>query len=165
LGAINLPKRSQPTLPLHRLEVDEDLPRFVPVAGKLPVTSKTLAEIPTARIVNVFGVIDTGNSPLWVGLPGWQIVSAVINPVVIFTVNKQLLPDAETEEELLILVDRAVTDWDEYKYFVIDRDGQVVVEWFSEAPTEPILGQVVLVLRPKRLLTTGDQHDLWQIEE
>jgi Rubisco accumulation factor 1 alpha helical domain/Rubisco Assembly chaperone C-terminal domain/Rubisco accumulation factor 1 helix turn helix domain len=165
LGAINLPQRSRPTLPLHRLEVDEDLPRFVPVAGKLPVTSKTLAEIPTARIVNVFGVIDTGNSPLWVGLPGWQIVSAVISPVVIFTINKELLPDAETEEELLILIDRAVTDWDEYKYFAIDRDGQVVIDWFSEAPTAPILGQVVLVLKPKRLLTTGDQHDLWQIEE
>ncbi len=165
LGTISLPELTRPTLPLYRLESDEDLPRFVPVAGKLPIASQVLKDIATIRIVNSFGVIDTANAPHWVGLPGWQTVSAVINPVVIFTLNKQLIPDAETEEELLLLIDRAVTDWDEYKYFAVDRNGQVAVEWFSAAPTETILGQLVLILRPKRMLVTGDQHDLWQIEE
>jgi Rubisco Assembly chaperone C-terminal domain/Rubisco accumulation factor 1 alpha helical domain/Rubisco accumulation factor 1 helix turn helix domain len=165
LGAISIPQVARPTLPLYRLESDEDLPRFVPVAGKLPIASPALTDIPPVRVVNSFGVINTTNSANWVGLPGWQIVSAVVNPVVIFTMNQQLLPDAETNEELLLLIDRAAIDWDEYKYFAVDRDGQVVVEWFSSAPSETILGQVVLVLRPKRLLVTGDQHDLWQIEE
>ncbi len=164
LGAVDLPARAKPTLPLHRLESDEDLPRFVAVAGKLPIASQVLTDSPTAQILNAFGVVSpTGKH--WVGLPGWQTVSAAINPVVVFIVNRELIPDAETAEELLVLIDRAVTDWDEYKYFAVDRAGQVAVEWFSSAPTEPILGQVVLVLRPKRLLTTGNQHDLWQTEE
>jgi Rubisco accumulation factor 1 alpha helical domain/Rubisco Assembly chaperone C-terminal domain/Rubisco accumulation factor 1 helix turn helix domain len=164
LGQVELPTRPRPTLPLHRLESDEDLPRLVPVAGKLPIASQALIDVPTVQILNAFGVVrPTGKH--WVGLPGWQTVSAAINPVVVFTVNRELIPDAETAEELLVLIDRAVTDWDEYRYFAVDRAGQVAIDWFSSAPTEPILGQVVLVLRPKRMLATGNQHDLWQTGE
>ncbi len=85
--------------------------------------------------------------------------------MVLFAVNKDLIPDADQEEELLILVDRASQAWDEYKYFALDRAGQLVIEWCAAPPTEAILGQVVLVLRPKRLLATGDADDRWQIEE
>jgi hypothetical protein len=64
-----------------------------------------------------------------------------------------------------VLIDRAATDWDEFKYYAIDRSGQVAIQWQPQAPTETILGQVVLVLRPKRMLTSGNPNDLWQMEE
>jgi hypothetical protein len=164
LGTISTPTKTRPTLPLHRLESDEELPRFVPVAGKLPLTSPALLDVPTAQILNIFGVMrpSAGN---WVGLPGWQTVTAAVSPVVVLAVNKELIPNAETEEEILLLIDRAATDWDENKYFAIDRGGQVVVDWFSSAPTETILGQLVLVLRPKRMLSVSNQDALWQNEE
>ncbi len=164
LGTISTPTKSRPILPLHRLESDEDLPRFVPVAGKLPLGSQVLIDLPTVQILNAFGMICP-TAANWVGLPGWQTVSMAVSPVVIFTVNKELIPDAETEEEILLLIDRAVTDWDENKYFAIDQGGQVAVDWFSTAPSEPILGQVVLVLRPKRMLAVSNQDALWQNEE
>jgi hypothetical protein len=123
-----------------------------------------LLDVPTAQILNIFGVMrpSAGN---WVGLPGWQTVTAAVSPVVVLAVNKELIPNAETEEEILLLIDRAATDWDENKYFAIDRGGQVVVDWFSSAPTETILGQLVLVLRPKRMLSVSNQDALWQNEE
>lgn len=164
LGTISAPTKTRPTLPLHRLESDEELPRFVAVAGKLPVTSQVLIDSPTAKVLNIFGVIRP-NDGNWVGLPGWQTVTAAVSPVAILAINKELIPNAETEEEILLLIDRAVTDWDENKYFAIDRDGQVAVDWFSSAPTEPILGQLVLVLRPKRMLSVSNQDALWQNEE
>jgi Rubisco accumulation factor 1 alpha helical domain/Rubisco Assembly chaperone C-terminal domain/Rubisco accumulation factor 1 helix turn helix domain len=164
LGTISTPTKVRPTLPLHRLESDEDLPRFIPVAGKLPLDSQVLIDMPTVQILNAFGMIRP-NASSWVGLPGWQTVSSAVSPVVIFTVNKELVPDAETEEEILLLIDRAVTDWDENKYFAIDQGGQVAVNWFSSAPPEKILGQLVLVLRPKKMLSVSNQDALWQNEE
>jgi hypothetical protein len=101
----------------------------------------------------------------WVGLPGWQVVFGAIDPVVLFAINQQLIPAAAAGEELLLLIDRAVTDWDEYKYFIVDRAGQLAVEWFESQPSAPLLGQLILVLRPKRMLATGNQHDLWEMEE
>jgi hypothetical protein len=164
LGAINLPQRPSPKLPLYRLESDEELPRFVPVAGQLPIASSALAEMPPVQTSGNFSVTKT-QWPNWVGLPGWQAVLGAIDPVVVFARNQQLIPDAAESEELLLLIDRGVTDWDEYKYFAVDRAGQLIIEWFEATPSEPILGQIVLVLRPKRLLASGNQHDLWQIEE
>jgi Rubisco Assembly chaperone C-terminal domain/Rubisco accumulation factor 1 alpha helical domain/Rubisco accumulation factor 1 helix turn helix domain len=164
LGAIVAPSRPRPQMPLFRLESDEELPRFLPVAGKLPLAATVLAEIPVSRAIGAFSMVRTTWNQ-WVGLPGWQAVVGTRDPVVVFAVNQDLVPDADQAEELLILIDRSSREWDEYKYFALDRAGQIVIEWCATTPPEPILGQVVLVLRPKRMLATGDPHDLWQIEE
>jgi Rubisco Assembly chaperone C-terminal domain/Rubisco accumulation factor 1 alpha helical domain/Rubisco accumulation factor 1 helix turn helix domain len=163
LGAIVAPSTPRPQMPLFRLESDEELPRFVPVAGKLPLAATVLSEIPVSQAIGAFSMVRTTWNQ-WVGLPGWQAVVGARDPVVLFAVNRDLVPDADQREELLILVDRASRDWDQYKYFALEREGQVAIEWSATAPPEPILGQVVLVLRPKRLLATGDSDDRWQIE-
>jgi Rubisco Assembly chaperone C-terminal domain/Rubisco accumulation factor 1 alpha helical domain/Rubisco accumulation factor 1 helix turn helix domain len=164
LGKLDLQKVAKPNLPLYRLESDEELPKFLPVAGKLPLETTVLADIPQVQPIGAFGVLRTTWSQ-WVGIPGWQAVRGAADPVVIFAANQDLLPDADAEEELLVLIDRAATDWDEFKYLAIDRAGQIGIEWCPEAPNETILGQVVLVLRPKRMLTSGNPNDLWQLEE
>jgi hypothetical protein len=164
LGKLDLQKVATPKLPLYRLESDEELPRFLPVAGRLPLDAQVLADIPKVQPIGAFEVIRTSWTQ-WVGVPGWQAVRGADDPVVIFAANKDLLPDADVDEELLVLVDRSAKDWDEYKYFALDRAGKVAIEWCPEAPPETILGQVLLVLRPKRMLTSGNPNDLWQIEE
>jgi Rubisco accumulation factor 1 alpha helical domain/Rubisco Assembly chaperone C-terminal domain/Rubisco accumulation factor 1 helix turn helix domain len=164
LGSLNVNKRANPKLPLYRLESDEELPRFLPVAGKLPLTTAAVAEIPPATVVGAFSLVSTTWNR-WVGLPGWQTVTGAIDPIVLFTANHALIQDADATEELLMLIDRGIQEWDEFKYLAIDRAGEVVIEWFETAPTEPIIGQLLLVLRPKRMLTTGNRHDLWQSEE
>jgi hypothetical protein len=164
LGSLNQPERANPKLPLYRLESDEELPRFLPVAGKLPLKTADVAAIPRATAVGAFSLVNT-DWKRWVGLPGWQMVISAIDPVVVFQINQELIKDADMDEELLMLIDRGITEWNDFKYFMIDRAGELVIDYFSTSPTEPIVGQLVLVLRPKRMLATGDQHDLWQIEE
>jgi hypothetical protein len=164
LGSLSQPERANPKLPLYRLESDEELPRFLPVAGKLPLKAADVAAIPRATAVGAFSLVNT-TWQRWVGLPGWQMVISAIDPIVVFQVNQNLIKDAEAEEELLMLIDRGITEWNDFKYFMVDRGGELVIDYFATLPSEPIIGQLVLVLRPKRLLATGDQHDLWQIEE
>ncbi len=164
LGSLSQPERANPKLPLYRLESDEELPRFLPVAGKLPLKMADVAAIPRATAVGAFSLVNT-TWQRWVGLPGWQMVISAIDPIVVFQVNQNLIKDAEPEEELLMLIDRGITAWNDFKYFMVDRGGELVIDYFATLPSEPIVGQLVLVLRPKRLLATGDQHDLWQIEE
>jgi Rubisco accumulation factor 1 alpha helical domain/Rubisco Assembly chaperone C-terminal domain/Rubisco accumulation factor 1 helix turn helix domain len=164
LGSLNQNERANPKLPLYRLESDEELPRFLPVAGKLPLTLAEITAIPRATAVGAFSLVNT-TWQRWVGLPGWQTVAGAIDPIVVFVTNQELIKDADMDEELLMLIDRGVTEWSDYKYFMIDRAGEIVIDWFETAPDATIIGQLVLVLRPKRMLTTGNQNDLWQIEE
>ncbi len=164
LGKLDVTTVVAPKLPLYRLESDEELPTFIPVAGKLPLATQVLQDIPRTKTEGAFDILNT-TWTRWVGLPGWQAVRGATNPVVLLAANNDLLPDAEATEELLVLIDRAATDWDEFKYYAIDRSGQVAIQWLQQAPTETILGQVVLVLRPKRMLTSGNPNDLWQMEE
>ncbi len=164
LGSLSQTERANPKLPLYRLESDEELPRFLPVAGKLPLKATDVAAIPRATAVGAFSLVNT-TWQRWVGLPGWQMVVSAIDPIVVFMTNQDLIKDADEDEELLMLVDRGVTEWNDFKYFMVDRSGELVIDYFATLPSEPIVGQLVLVLRPKRMLATGDQHDLWQIEE
>jgi len=48
---------------------------------------------------------------------------------------------------------------------VVDQAGQLQVAWFEVAPTVPILGKVVLVLRPNKVLDEDYNKELWQIDE
>jgi hypothetical protein len=164
LGQAQLPPKPSPKLPLYRLERDEELPRLLPVAGRLPLHTPDLLAVPPAQARGAFGVVNSSWQQ-WICLPGWQALLATQNPVVVLAANRDLLPDAEADEEILLVIDRATTTWDEFQYFALDRAGQIAIDWSPEPPSDQILGQVVLVLRPKRMLATGDAHDLWQMEE
>jgi Rubisco Assembly chaperone C-terminal domain/Rubisco accumulation factor 1 alpha helical domain/Rubisco accumulation factor 1 helix turn helix domain len=164
LGKLDIAAVAAPKMPLYRLESDEELPAFIPVAGRLPIETAALQGVPKAATEGAFDILHT-TWTRWVGLPGWQAVRGAADPVVLLVANQDLLPDAEATEELLVLIDRAARDWDEFKYYAVDNGGQVAIKWYPQAPPEPLLGQVVLVLRPKRMLTSGNPNDLWQMEE
>ncbi|MBC7515214.1 MAG: hypothetical protein H7237_02065, partial [Alkalinema sp. FL-bin-369] len=51
-------------------------------------------------------------------------------------------------------------------YFVVANEGdQLELQWFDKVPTMQILGRVILIMRPKKVLDEGLMKDVWQFEE
>lgn len=160
-------QRAAPRLPFYRLESATDQPRILPVAGKLPLTPADLEAVPMVSAEGVFQLVKfSGGQGAWTALPSWQVVLAATDPVTILADRSQLPSDeSEVPEELLLLVDRADRQWSEDSYFLVEQNGQVLVDWFEQAPEQPLLGKVTLVLRPKRVLDEDFNKELWQVEE
>jgi Rubisco Assembly chaperone C-terminal domain len=81
--------------------------------------------------------------------------------------DRQQLPNQQTStgEELLVVVDRAAREWDANSYFIVEQAEQLQIQWLEEEIDIPILGKVIVVMRPKRILDEEVTKDLWQIDE
>lgn len=169
------PSQPAPRLPLYRLESDEELPRVLPVAGKLPLSRSDLQAVPMLEEIGPFQLVKFEGVGAWVPIPGWQVIRNAEDPVVLLCNREQLLNSGvdreqldnsvSQTEELLVVVDRAQRQWLADKYFVVDQGDQLQLQWSEEAPQLPILGQVVLVMRPKRVLDEDYTKDPWQLDE
>ncbi|WAL60626.1 RuBisCO accumulation factor 1 [Thermocoleostomius sinensis] len=158
--------RSAPRLPFYRLESAEEQPRVIPVAGKLPLATADLKAVPVVDEHGAFKIVQFSGVGAWTALPSWQVVRNAEDPVMVMTDSNQLAPDAsEATEEVLVMIDRAQRQWNDESYFAVDQSGQLEIRWFEEAPDLPLLGQVVLVLRPKKVLDEDFNKELWQVEE
>ncbi|MBF2076642.1 MAG: hypothetical protein IGS50_23180 [Synechococcales cyanobacterium C42_A2020_086] len=158
--------RSAPRLPFYRLESAEEQPRILPVVGQLPLTTADMQAVPLVEDEGVFHLVKFAGAGAWVALPSWQVVRNAEDPVVIMALGEQLPADSlNPTEEVLLVVDRAERSWSSESYFLIDQAGELAIEWFEEAPEAAILGKVILVLRPKKVLDEDFNKDLWQIEE
>lgn len=156
---------TRPRMPLHQLESELDLPRIVPLAGKWPLTTEALTGVPALQAEGAFRLVRSEAAFACVPLPGWQVLMAATDPVAVLWHSEHLpLPD-QRSEELLVVVDRAQQEWDVHSYVAVDAEGQVDVQWFAEAPAQPILGRVILVLRPKRILDESATQELWLLDE
>ena len=158
------PQRSAPALPVYRMEADEELPRTFPVAGKFPLETSILATVPTVEGLDAFQITHNNWTGGWVSLPGWKVLTSAAEPVGIIAPIDTLPALVGQPKESIVVLDRSVTEWDEFNYFAIDRDGLLAIEWFESPPTIPILGKLVLILHPKRPIEVGDTKDLWEIE-
>jgi hypothetical protein len=160
--------RPAPRLPFYRLESAADQARILPIAGKLPLETADLQAVPLVESEGGFHIVKFSGVGAWAALPGWQVILAAIDPVLILAESNQL-PGATTEveaiEEVLILIDRAERTWEADSYFVVDQAGQLRLNWFEEAPELPLLGKVTLVLRPKQVLDEDFNKELWQLDE
>ncbi|MBD2459546.1 hypothetical protein H6G89_00680 [Oscillatoria sp. FACHB-1407] len=158
--------RKAPSLPVYRLESESELARILPVVGKLPLTVADLQAVPLLEEEGAFRLVKFSGTGAWVPVPGWQIVFSAEDPVVILADRDQLPhPLSGATEEVLVMIDRAQREWDDLSYFVIDNDGELQLQWFAEPPSIPLLGRVLVVLRPKKVLDEDFNKDLWQIEE
>ncbi len=161
------PRRTAPTLPIYRLEADEELPRTFPIVGAFPLATQVLASVPHLQNHGTFQVTDSSWTGGWISLPGWQILCKAEEPIAIFAdeANFPVKVSVHSKEMLLVL-DRSVTEWDEFNYFAIDRDGRIAIEWFDAAPSIPILGKLLLILYPKSLVESGHaQQDIWEMDD
>lgn len=161
-----VPTVEAPLLPLYRLEAEEELPRLIPIAGTLPLAAQTLMETPTITIEEPFRSTQINSPTHLVAIPGWQAILKAIDPVAILA-SSDLLPQtiANNPETVLVVVDRQVTDWDVYSYFVVEESGNILIRWFESSPTLAILGKIILILRPKRILDEGNLTQPWQMDD
>ena len=156
---------TEPLLPLYRLEIEEQLPRIIPLAGSYPITKQEIAVVEQVEIQQPFGHIKA-NSGTYVPIPGWQVVLKAEDPVG-YLCPSDLLPKflGGKVEEVLVILDRANTDWDVNSYVVVEIAGRLELRWFETEPEEPIIGQLVLILRPKKILDEGNITQPWQMDD
>ena len=160
-------KKPAPRLPIFRLEDEADSPLIVPVAGALPLATEDYRAVPSVESERPFGMVKFSGTGAWVPVPGWQVILSAEDPVAILAGYDRLpnAPEGVANEPVLVVIDRAKRQWDEFSYFVVDADGQLSVQWFEEAPETKLLGGVVLVMRPKRIWDETYNADIWQIDE
>jgi hypothetical protein len=158
--------RSAPRLPVYRLESDEELPRILPVVGKFPLTVSDLQAVPLAEEMGAFRMVKFSGTGAWVPVPGWQVILAAEDAVVLLC-DSDTLPTPLTgkAEEVLVVIDRAQRQWNADSYFLTAQDDQLELRWFDETPNTTLLGKMILVMRPKRIVDEEINKDAWQIEE
>lgn len=161
-----VPKRPAPILPFFRLESEEDLPRLLPVVGEMPLKSEDLQAVPLVEEIQPFRMVRFAGEQAWVPLPGWQVVLAAVDPVVILCKSDRLPNQTQPKSEtVLVICDRAIREWDASHYFVIDNSGELDFQWFETEPQIPLLAKIVVVVRPKKILDEEITKDAWQIDE
>ncbi len=159
-------QRPAPRLPFYRIDADEELPRLLSVVGQLPLTAADLKNLPTTQYTGSFQLVQVSGTQTLVAIPGWQVILNAQDPVVILC-NTSQLPTQLTgkPEEVLLVIDRAEQEWVADSYFIVDQSGQLEIQWFPDTPNVTLLGRLILVLRPKKILDEGLSRDVWQIDE
>ncbi|BAQ64047.1 RuBisCO accumulation factor 1 [Geminocystis sp. NIES-3709] len=158
--------QNAPLLPIYRLETDEELPCILPVAGTFPLNVQHLDNIPILELVDPFGVTKISQGIELVCIPSWQVVLKAQHPAVIFCKSEDLPKQTSTKsEDLLIVVDLAVKEWNINHYFLVLEDDRLKLKWFNCAPSNQILGQLLLILRPKKILDEGNLTEPWQMDD
>jgi hypothetical protein len=163
--------RPAPRLPFYRLETETELPRVIPVVGQMPLAVDDLKAVPVVEAVEPFGLVSAGGASAWIAVPGWQVIFRAEDPVGLLTQTHQLPnyptsgPAAGVDEAVLVVVDRSDRTWNEDSCVLTAEGDQLALAW-SPSPLEtPILGKVILILRPKRVLDEDYNRELWQLEE
>ncbi len=159
--------RAVPPLPVYRLESETELPRILPIVGKLPLTQADIQAVPLIEEKEPFRVVKFSGEGAWVPIPGWRVILSAEDPVVILSDSDRLLPPLPgNPEEVLIVVDRAQRQWDENSYFIVaPAEDELEIHWFEATPDLPLLGRVILVVRPKKILDEEMTKELWQIDD
>ncbi|MGC1308456.1 MAG: RuBisCO accumulation factor 1 [Phormidesmis sp.] len=161
-------QKTAPRLPIFRLENEADSPVIMPVAGQMPLATEDYRTVPGVDPEEPFGMVKFSGTGAWLPVPGWQVILKAEDPIALLSTCAELpnTPDniAETDP-LMVVVDRAQREWNEFTYFVVDASGQLEIQWFEEKPDIPLLGSIILIMRPKKILDQNYTHEYWQIDE
>lgn len=158
--------RPAPLLPIYRADSEEHMPRILPVAGQFPITAADLKAVPFADEYTAFKMVRFTGEGAWVAVPGWQVILNAEDPVAILAEGDRI-PEIEQsrQEEILVIIDRAQREWNVDSHFLVDLGEEAQIQWTEDAPTTPILGRVILILRPKKVLDENYTRDPWQMDE
>jgi hypothetical protein len=133
----------------------------------MPLTPEDLKAVPLVEEIGAFRMVRFTGEQAWVPLPGWQVILALVDPIVILA-NSDRLPNQTANspvEQVLVIIDRAQRTWNDGSYFVYDNNGELDFQWFETAPDVPILGKIAVIVRAKKVLDEDFNKDSWQIEE
>ncbi|MGB3790478.1 MAG: RuBisCO accumulation factor 1 [Phormidesmis sp.] len=159
--------KATPRLPIFRLENEADSPVIVPVAGQMPLATEDYRQVPMVEPENSFGLVKFSGTGAWAPVPGWQVILKTEDPIALLAKYGQLPnpPEGHDDEDVLIVVDRAKRQWDEFSYYVTDAGGQLEISWFEEAPEIQLLGAIALIMRPKKIFDENYTQEYWQTDE
>jgi hypothetical protein len=159
--------RPAPTLPTYRLETDSELPMIIPLVGQLPLGVEALQAVPVVVPEEPFGMVKAAGAAAWVAIPGWQVVLQAEDPVGILAKPAQLpnVQNPDNPETLLLVCDRAQRAWDADSYFLTDQGTTVAIEWLPEPSDRKLLGKLLVVMRPKRILDENYTRELMQFDD
>ncbi len=161
-----VPVAKAPGLPVYRVDSDEELPRLIPVAGQWPLTVETLQSVPSLQPEGVFQITLCPQAAAVVAVPGWHVIRIAVDPVAFVCSSASLpTPLPGKPEDVLVVVDRAQQKWHNDRYYAIAAADQVQMQWFDVEPEMPLLGQVILILRPKKVLAEDYTEDLLTREQ
>jgi Rubisco Assembly chaperone C-terminal domain/Rubisco accumulation factor 1 alpha helical domain/Rubisco accumulation factor 1 helix turn helix domain len=160
------PTQAAPLIPIYRLEAEEELARIVSFAGSFPLTVQDLQKIAPLKVEEPFRITHLSSGGAVISLPGWQIILKAEEPISILCNSDRLpKPLPGKIEEVLVVVDLAYREWDINSYFLVEQQEQLTLQWFEEEPNIPILGQVLLVVRPKKILDENNILEPWQMDD
>ena len=158
--------QNAPLLPIYRLESDEQLPCIIPVAGDLSIAVDELDNIPILELIEPFGIANVPNNVQVASIPSWQVILKAEKPVVILCPSDDLPKEVSTKsEELLVVVDLKQKEWNNNSYFLFLEDNQLKFNWFAEEPDCQIVGQLLIILRPKKIFDEGNLTEPWQMDD
>jgi Rubisco Assembly chaperone C-terminal domain/Rubisco accumulation factor 1 alpha helical domain/Rubisco accumulation factor 1 helix turn helix domain len=160
------PGQTAPLLPIYRLEAEEELARIIPFVGALPLTKQEVENISPLQVHEPFRVTQMAKGGSVVPLPGWQVILKAEDPVAILCSSDRLPKSVPGKvEDVLIVVDRHRQEWDVSSYFLVEQEQQLAFQWFDESPNIPLLGQVLVILRPKKILDENNLIEPWQMDD
>jgi hypothetical protein len=143
-------------LPISTGAYDEYYPRILPIAGVYPTAS--LDEImapkttPAAKAGTwAYEFTDSDGPQLGtVALPGSELLSNAIDPVVLITKNTDLNIVIKDEVEVLLVVDRGDRELEVDQFYLLQAStGELTVLWVDELPEGySVVGKVVEVAVP-----------------
>ncbi|MBL1209157.1 RuBisCO accumulation factor 1 [Geminocystis sp. GBBB08] len=164
--ATSTSKKNAPLLPIYRLETEEQLPCILPVVGTFPLTAKDLENVPIFESIEPFGQINIKQNTQIVSIPHWQVILTAKHPAVIFCRSEDLPKQTSTKsEELLVVVDLSIKDWNSNNYWLIEEDQKLKFNWFESAPNYNILGQLLIIVKPKKILDEDNLAQPWQMDD
>jgi hypothetical protein len=161
-----VPAARAPMLPLYRLEEEKELARIIPVAGEWPLSPSALTAVPEYEPIEPFGLMQVSGTASFLPIPGWQAILKAGDPVAILCTSDRLpYTQVERAEPVVLVIDRRSRDWDANSFFLVEREGELEMHWFPEAPPESLLGQIILILRPKRIFDEDNLTQPWQMDD
>ncbi|VEP13601.1 conserved hypothetical protein [Hyella patelloides LEGE 07179] len=155
-----------PLLPIYRLDSEEELIRIVPLVGTYPLTRQDIEAVAGVEIQEPFRSVNIQTQGIFVPIPGWQAVLKAVDPVG-YICNSDRLPKTLTGqvEQVLVIIDRAAQTWDVNSYFLLETADGIELQWSETEPKNSIIGQLVVVVRPKRILDEGNITEPWQMDD
>ncbi len=167
LGDLSVvPKLAAPLMPIHRLEQEEELAIIIPALATWPETEGEIKQLEQISYQEPFGLVSNSKDMGIVAVPGWQVIRAAKDPVGIVTKSDRLPKKIPGKSELvLVVIDRHALLWNVNSYFLVQQQGALKIEWFEEEPDVHIIGQIVLIMRSKKIIDEDNITQPWQMDD
>jgi hypothetical protein len=140
---------------------------MIPIAGQMPLAVDDFNAVPVAVSRRPLRHGHLCRQGAWIAVPGWQVIFQAEDPVGLLIQSRQLpnYPPMLLTRQVLVIVDRTKRQWDADSYFLIADGESLTLTWQPQPIDVKILGKIILILRPKRILDEDYNRELWQIDE